>query len=293
MTYKLWDKVRFKWHVCTYVCEYREKCHLIDWVPTWHYWRDDVSITRAEKNNYTFVWEKYYFVDIDDLSPVQNKKVTDLTDQEVIHCETLEEAERICKIMHDAWLERAEWDSYLNINSWWSSETGKEGVCYRPNRGTFGLLKLYKERNYTIHPSKDFIEEIKEWDVVFIDDKWLTQKTPTPFYNLKKTTMTKLAAFRNALYFTDKKMESLAELTQEGSDVASCVQNLITQIESIQVKIKEIVKRIEDGVDSNEIETVKDCEKALKQIIKSIKEDKTMEVLLSSAEVVREFNEGL
>ena len=105
--------------------------------------------------------------------------------------------------------------------------------------------------------------------------------------------MTKLAAFRNALYFTDKKMESLAELTQEGSDVASCVQNLITQIESIQVKIKEIVKRIEDGVDSNEIETVKDCEKALKQIIKSIKEDKTMEVLLSSAEVVREFNEGL
>ena len=105
--------------------------------------------------------------------------------------------------------------------------------------------------------------------------------------------MTKLAAFRNALYFTDKKMESLAELTQDGSDVASSLQNLITQIESIQVKIKTIVKCIENSVDSDDIKGVKDCEKSLKQIIKSIKEDKTMEVLLASGEVVREFNEGL
>jgi hypothetical protein len=105
--------------------------------------------------------------------------------------------------------------------------------------------------------------------------------------------MTKLATFRNKLFFTDKKMQSLAELTQEGTDVASSIQDLMDAVSNIQGRINMCVRQTEQSVEDNNIDSVKCSEKQLKQLLKSIKEDKTMEVLLASAEVVDKFNESL
>lgn len=312
MTYKQWDKVMYKWELCTYIVECTPGRHLIDWFVNWHAWKYDKSITRAEKNNYTFVWEKYYFVNTDELSQLP-KKVTDLWDNEFIHCETEEAAIRICKLMDDAWLKRSKWDSYLNKNNWYDY---KQETCYEPNAWLFSNIEYCKRNNYTIHASTDFHTEIKVWDAVFIDDKWLVQKTPTPHNKINvyindewidfwpstikqsltsytKPIMTKLATFRNKLFFTDKKMQSLAELTQEGTDVASSIQDLMDAVSNIQGRINMCVRQTEQSVEDNNIDSVKCSEKQLKQLLKSIKEDKTMEVLLASAEVVDKFNESL
>jgi len=105
--------------------------------------------------------------------------------------------------------------------------------------------------------------------------------------------MSKLSEFRNKMYFTDKKMESLAELTQEGNDVMSSIQDLMDAISNIQGRINMCVIQTEQSVEGNNIDSVKCSEKQLKLLIKSIKEDKTMEVLLASASVVEELNKSL
>ena len=294
MTYKQWDKVIFKWQEHTYVCEYRKHNHMIDWCLSWS-WHDGKitgSISWAKENSYTFVWNQYRFVSIDQLSPIPNKKVTDLCDREVIHCETEEEAIRICRIMHEAWLTWSTRADYIK-DSKWNLSDAESWICYRPKRWQLATLDFYKAEGCTIHSSKDFPTEIKEWDAVFIDDKLLTQKTPTPFYNLTKPIMSKLATFRNKLFFTDKKMQSLAELTQEGSDVMSSIQGLANAVENIKQKLNVLGLNIEEFVDDNNIDQVKNYEKQLKQLIKSIKGDKTMEVLLNSAEVVEKFNASI
>jgi len=121
-------------------------------------------------------------------------------------------------------------------------------------------------------------------------DDWSNTKIKN---NLTKPIMNKLATFRNKMYFTDKKMQSLAELTQEGCDVVSSIQDLINEVEKTQERISDCVQLIEENVDENNIDSVKNYEKQLKQLLKSIKGDKTMEVLLASAEVVDKFNESL
>jgi len=105
--------------------------------------------------------------------------------------------------------------------------------------------------------------------------------------------MSKLSEFRNKMYFTDKKMESLAELTQEGNDVMSSIQDLMNEAGKAQKRIRYCVQFVEESVDKNDIDDVKKYEKQLKQLLKSIKEDKTMEVLLASASVVEELNKSL
>ena len=43
-------------------------------------------------------------------------KVTDLKENECIHCETEEQANAICKLMHEAGLTWHDGDSYLSVN---------------------------------------------------------------------------------------------------------------------------------------------------------------------------------
>lgn len=106
------------------------------------------------------------------------KLVTDLGENEVIHCPTLPEAEAICKLMDDAGLR---WNNGLGyeVHNW---KGFKERTYYYPSKGWFGDLQ-YLESNHTIHPASDFIARPKRVKKVKSDlpklIHGLTVKNPT------------------------------------------------------------------------------------------------------------------
>ena len=83
-------------------------------------------------------------------------KVTDLKENECIHCETEEQANAICKLMHEAGLKWRFGDSYLKINEYnlYESET-----CYFPKEGEFSNLNYAKEESYTIYKAEQFLKQ--------------------------------------------------------------------------------------------------------------------------------------
>ena len=86
-------------------------------------------------------------------------KVTDLKENECIHCETEEQANAICKLMHEAGLTWRSGDSYLKKTeySFYKSET-----CYFPATGEFSDLDYAKEENNTIYKAEQFLNQKKE-----------------------------------------------------------------------------------------------------------------------------------
>ena len=86
-------------------------------------------------------------------------KVTDLKENECIHCETEEQANAICKLMHEAGLTWRFGDSYLKKTeySFYKSET-----CYFPATGEFSDLDYAKEENNTIYKAEQFLNQKKE-----------------------------------------------------------------------------------------------------------------------------------
>ena len=86
----------------------------------------------------------------------ETMKLTDITEKQVVHCATEEEAKRICKLAHDNGLK---WDngySYLEVNYW---EEYKEQTCYDFNIDAFADIKFHKQRGYEIIPSTQITEE--------------------------------------------------------------------------------------------------------------------------------------
>lgn len=101
------------------------------------------------------------------------KKVTDLWEKEVIHCPTLEEAEAICKLMHEAGLEWWTWSKYIDVNS---RETRGENTCYYVSDWSYGNIKHFQENWYTIHKASDFLGPTKKrhsYKTVKIREDWL------------------------------------------------------------------------------------------------------------------------
>ena len=86
-------------------------------------------------------------------------KVTDLKENECIHCETEEQAKAICKLMHEAGLKWHGGDSYLEKNkySFYKSET-----CYFPAEQQFANFNFYKQNNYTIYKAEQFLNQNTE-----------------------------------------------------------------------------------------------------------------------------------
>ena len=97
------------------------------------------------------------------------KKVTDLGEKEVIHCRTEEEANAICKLMHEAGLSWCTGDSYLDDNKWYGHN---EMSCYNPNNGVCYNIYYYEKRDCKIYPASDFLEpEFKNGDEVEYQDR--------------------------------------------------------------------------------------------------------------------------
>ena len=89
----------------------------------------------------------------------QIMKVTDLKENECIHCETEEQAVAICKLMHEAGLKWRNGKTYLYYNDY---NTYKSETCYIPKEGTYCSLKYVKRRNYTIYKVEQFLTQEAE-----------------------------------------------------------------------------------------------------------------------------------
>ena len=86
-------------------------------------------------------------------------KVTDLKENECIHCETEEQANAICKLMHEAGLTWMFGDSYLSRNNY---DEYKSETCYNPKKGQYSKFNFYKQNNYTIYKAEQFLTKNTE-----------------------------------------------------------------------------------------------------------------------------------
>ena len=81
-------------------------------------------------------------------------KVTDLKENECIHCETEEQAKAICKLMHEAGLEWKGGESYMSKNNY---HVYKSETCYFPKERQYDELSYAKEENYKIYKAEQFL----------------------------------------------------------------------------------------------------------------------------------------
>ena len=88
-------------------------------------------------------------------------KVTDLKENECIHCETEEQAIAICKLMHEAGLTWNSGESYLETKYYYN-EGSKSGNCYFPAVGEFSDLTFAKEEKYKIYKAEQFLNQNTE-----------------------------------------------------------------------------------------------------------------------------------
>lgn len=86
-------------------------------------------------------------------------KVTDLKENECIHCETEEQAKAICKLMHEAGLEWKGGQSYLSKNYY---ENYKSETCYFTIDGQYDELSYAKEENFKIYKAEQFLTQKQE-----------------------------------------------------------------------------------------------------------------------------------
>ena len=86
-------------------------------------------------------------------------KVTDLKENECIHCETEEQANAICKLMHEAGLKWFTEESYLKYNHY---VIHKSETCYLPVYGRFVNTGYAKKQKYKIYKAEQFLNQNTE-----------------------------------------------------------------------------------------------------------------------------------
>lgn len=82
------------------------------------------------------------------------KKIQDLKENEVIHCETEQEAKDICKMMHELGMSWSTGESYIDMVLY---QVLKRRTVYCPYNGTYGDIDYHIKHNYTIHKAKEFL----------------------------------------------------------------------------------------------------------------------------------------
>ena len=84
-------------------------------------------------------------------------KVTDLRENVCILCETLEQANAICKLMYEADLKWNNGKSYLDFN--YCDIYGPK-ICYFPKDGQCSDLDYAIEKNYKIYKAEEFLIKV-------------------------------------------------------------------------------------------------------------------------------------
>lgn len=86
-------------------------------------------------------------------------KVTDLKENECIHCETEEQAKAICKLMHEAGLTWLDGYSYLSENKY---NVYKSKTCYEPSTGSYCDLHYFIKSKANIYKAEQFLNQKQE-----------------------------------------------------------------------------------------------------------------------------------
>lgn len=93
-------------------------------------------------------------------------KLKNLTDNDVIHCQTQEEATLLCNELHRLGKIWCNGESYLNNSCW---NINKKDTCYNIIKNTLDRIDYCKSRNYTIIPFSDI--ELEYYYGLKIGDK--------------------------------------------------------------------------------------------------------------------------
>lgn len=98
--------------------------------------------------------------------------INNLTENDVIHCPTLELAKQVLEIADNAGLTWITGKSFTEYNHWYLYE---HNMCYNLKKGQCGV-NFYKQKMYNIIKAKDFIEANfilpEKWYVKVTDDNW-------------------------------------------------------------------------------------------------------------------------
>lgn len=96
------------------------------------------------------------------------KKIQDLGVNDVVHCPTLEEAERILKMAHGLGLRWSDGASFLDRNYW---SVKKDRTAYALLRGEYCNIESCQEMGYTIHRASEFFSVLPEKWAIKIDSQ--------------------------------------------------------------------------------------------------------------------------
>lgn len=88
------------------------------------------------------------------LLPAQPLRIEDVTDKQVIHCETEEQMNALFKVLDEAGFTWNTGKSYTGTPASWY----KEGFCINPTQGTHATLCFYSEMGYEILPASLFLQ---------------------------------------------------------------------------------------------------------------------------------------
>lgn len=140
-------------------------------------------------------------------TPKKLKLVTDLGENDVIHCKTAKERLAIRTLMHEAGLKWATGHSYMEKEYFYDY---RENLYYRPKSGTHGDIDMIEESMTTIHPASDFIarpKRVKRVSLKVSTDITAVEDAVDSVYNV----LTKIKAVSDAKRAFDEMMSNPIE----------------------------------------------------------------------------------
>lgn len=107
----------------------------------------------TDKSGMEYLFDEKY------LKLIENtmRKITDLEKNEFIHCANKEEAEEICKLMHEAGFRWSNGKTYLESNF-----NNEKSITYSPINQSYSDLEYVLRRGYTVYKAQDFIKNINK-----------------------------------------------------------------------------------------------------------------------------------
>ncbi len=87
-------------------------------------------------------------------------KITELKENQVVHCKTHEEAKRVLKLADEAGMKWCTNKSYIKYDMW---NTYKDKTCYKFTNGSFGTIPYFKSEDFEIISSEKITDNKTEF----------------------------------------------------------------------------------------------------------------------------------
>lgn len=175
-------------------------------------------------------------------------KITDVKENQVVHCRTEEEAERICKLMHEAGMKWKSGESYINITHYNECQSG---IYYNVKNGTYCDEEYFISHRYEIIPS----------------ERITSNELPTYDNQSLKNGISKLKKRCALLEKENEKLKKEAQIAFERDEMIN------SRVSSLERKVNEIITTKPDQTKEHnefdlwyENEMAKSAENYLKQL---------------------------